>query len=170
MGYHVRISTGVYIGPCPKHFEIDSYSWIDFGTRVEVYEDSDSYVKIGKYVHIAAYVVIQGNRSRVEIGDHVAIASGSMIYSASNAYVDPVSGKFFKSMSSCSPPDEMFVVSSSVKIEDYSFVGLNSVVLPGKRIGKGAIIGAGSIVLNDIPEFTIAVGAPAKPVKKRPPF
>ena len=40
-------------------------------------------------------------------------------------------------------------------------------VLPGVRIGKGAIIGAGSVVTGDIPPYTIAVGIPARVVKKR---
>jgi len=51
-------------------------------------------------------------------------------------------------------------------IEDYVLFGYNVTVLKGVKIGKGAIIGAGSVVTNDIPEMCIAAGNPAKVIKK----
>lgn len=45
-------------------------------------------------------------------------------------------------------------------------VGLGSIILPGVTIGEGAMIGAGSVVTKDIPPWTIAVGNPAKVIKK----
>ena len=47
------------------------------------------------------------------------------------------------------------------------WIGQNAVILPGVRIGDGAIIGANSIVGSDIEPYTIVVGNPAKPLKKR---
>lgn len=52
-----------------------------------------------------------------------------------------------------------------VIIEDDVWIGLNSIILPGVRIGKSSIIGAGSIVTKDIPPFSIAIGNPAKVIK-----
>ncbi|TCK04455.1 acyltransferase [Phorcysia thermohydrogeniphila] len=51
-------------------------------------------------------------------------------------------------------------------IGDYCFIGVNSVILPGVRIGNHVIIGAGSVVTKDIPDNSIAVGNPAKVIKK----
>jgi len=169
MGECVRISTGAYIGPCPEKVEIDSYSEVDFNVRIEVFRDPQSCVKIGKYVHIAPHAVIQGH-NKVEIGDHVGIAAGSKIYSGSCVYKDPKSERFLKSMCVLSPKEEICIFSSPVKIGDYAFIGLNSVVLPGVKIGRGAVVGAGSVVQRDIPAFTIAVGIPARAVRKRPEF
>lgn len=50
----------------------------------------------------------------------------------------------------------------AVKIGAYSFIGAGSVVLPGVTIGKGCLIGAGSLVTQDVPDFSVAIGAPAK--------
>jgi acetyltransferase-like isoleucine patch superfamily enzyme len=50
----------------------------------------------------------------------------------------------------------------AVQIGAYSFIGAGSVVLPGVTIGKGCLIGAGSLVTQDIPDFSVAIGAPAK--------
>jgi len=47
------------------------------------------------------------------------------------------------------------------------WIGANVTVLKGVRIGDGAVIGAGSVVTKDIPDYCVAVGNPAKVVKKR---
>lgn len=56
---------------------------------------------------------------------------------------------------------------TGVLIEDDVWIGANSVILPGVTIGKGAVIGAGSVVTKSIPEYAIAVGNPAKIIKYR---
>ena len=53
-----------------------------------------------------------------------------------------------------------------ITIEDDVWIGGNATILPGVTIGKGAIIGAGSVVTKDIPEMTIAAGNPAKVIRK----
>jgi galactoside O-acetyltransferase len=55
----------------------------------------------------------------------------------------------------------------NVTIEDDVWIGANAIILPGVRIGRGAVIGAGSIVIVDIPSMAIAVGVPAKVIKYR---
>lgn len=47
------------------------------------------------------------------------------------------------------------------------WVGANTVILPGVKIGDGAIVGAGSIVTHDIPPYAVAAGAPAKVIRYR---
>jgi acetyltransferase-like isoleucine patch superfamily enzyme len=60
------------------------------------------------------------------------------------------------------PPYEKDVI-----IEDDVWLGANVVVLPGVRIGKGAIVGAGSVVTKDIEPYTVNVGVPAAKIKDR---
>lgn len=57
-----------------------------------------------------------------------------------------------------------------VIIEDDCWIGVNSVILPGVKIGKGSVIGANSVVTKDIPPYSVCVGAPAKVIKKRLDF
>ncbi len=52
--------------------------------------------------------------------------------------------------------------SEPIVIEDKVWIGSNSVVLPGVRIGYGAVIGAGSVVTHDVPPMTVAVGVPCR--------
>lgn len=55
-----------------------------------------------------------------------------------------------------------------VEIDDGAWLGENVVVGPGVRIGRGAVVGANSVVLSDIPDHAVAVGAPARIVERQP--
>jgi len=59
-------------------------------------------------------------------------------------------------------------VSGNVRICKGAFLGTGASVIEGKRIGEGAIVGAGACVVTDIPDYTLAVGVPAKAVKELP--
>ncbi len=54
-------------------------------------------------------------------------------------------------------------------LEDFVFVGMNSVVLSGIRVGEGAVIGAGSVVTRDVPPYTLVAGNPAKIIRTYDP-
>lgn len=56
---------------------------------------------------------------------------------------------------------------SRVDIGDDVWLGAKVTVLPGVKIGKGAVIGANSVVTDDIPPYSVAVGVPARVIKKR---
>lgn len=58
------------------------------------------------------------------------------------------------------------MLNGSVVIEDDVFLGSGAIVIPGKRVGKGALIGAGATVVSDIPPNTVAVGTPARVVRE----
>lgn len=49
-----------------------------------------------------------------------------------------------------------------VKVGAYTFVGAGAIILPGVTVGRGCIIGAGSLVNRDVPDYSVAVGSPAK--------
>ena len=53
-----------------------------------------------------------------------------------------------------------------IKIENNVWIGAHSVVLPGVQIGNHSVIGAGSIITKDIPPYSVAVGNPARIVKR----
>ncbi len=56
-------------------------------------------------------------------------------------------------------------LAGGVLVEEGSFLGINSSVIPYKRIGKWVTVGAGGAVIQDVPEFTTVVGVPAKPIR-----
>jgi acetyltransferase-like isoleucine patch superfamily enzyme len=109
-----------------------------------------SNIEIGKDTIIGECVVLDG-RDRIIIGDHVDFASEIMIYNSHHDVDDP----------------EFKAVSAPVEIEDYVFVGPRSIILPGVKIKKGAIVAAGSVVTKDVDEYTLVGGVPAKPIRER---
>lgn len=53
-----------------------------------------------------------------------------------------------------------------INIEDGVWIGAGSIVITGVTIGRKAVVGAGSVVVRDIPPFTVAVGNPCRPIKR----
>lgn len=54
-----------------------------------------------------------------------------------------------------------------VVIKKNSWIGTGAIILPDVTIGEGAVVGAGAVVTNDIPPYTVVAGVPAKIIKKR---
>jgi acetyltransferase-like isoleucine patch superfamily enzyme len=55
----------------------------------------------------------------------------------------------------------------SVVIEEDVWIGVRVTICPGVRIGRGSVIGAGSVVTRDIPEYSVAAGVPARVIRSR---
>jgi len=133
------------------------------GCRIEAYpQDKKSVsVRIGDNFQMNDYVHITGI-ANVEIGDNVLIAS--------KVYISDLSHGSYQGDKSDSHPDsipkERPLYHKDVIIKDNVWLGEFVTVLPGVSIGKGSIIGANSVVAKDIPDYSIAVGSPARVIKK----
>ncbi|EME83996.1 uncharacterized protein MYCFIDRAFT_101699, partial [Pseudocercospora fijiensis CIRAD86] len=53
-----------------------------------------------------------------------------------------------------------------IKVEEDVFIGADCIILPFRTIGKGAVVGAGSVVTRDVKPYTVVAGNPAKPVRR----
>lgn len=95
----------------------------------------------------------------ITIQEGVNIASHTCIYTHSSQNSIRLLGKNFIEI----PAEERIgYILEPVKIDEYTFIGTSCVILPGTTIGKGCIIGAGSVVKGDFPDYSIVVGNPAK--------
>ena len=92
-----------------------------------------------------------GKPCLVEIGRHCIFTQGTMILTHSYDWTI-LREKY----------GEIIASSQKVIIEDNVFVGVNSIILKGVRIGRNTIIGAGSIVTHDIPSDSVAAGVPCQ--------
>ena len=91
------------------------------------------------------------NRGTLRIGSNVSISSEVCILTADH-----------------DPQSELFVGRNrAVEIEDYVFIGIRALILPGLKIGRGAFVAAVSVVSKDIAPFTIVAGNPAKQIGER---
>ncbi len=107
-------------------------------------------ITIGEGTIIGSDIFLDG-RDRLKIGSHVDIASEVMIY---NSEHDVNS-------------EDFGAVSAPVEIEDFCFIGPRAIILPGVKIGKGAVVAAGAVVTKDIADFAIVGGVPAEVIGER---
>jgi acetyltransferase-like isoleucine patch superfamily enzyme len=59
------------------------------------------------------------------------------------------------------------MMSKKIILCDYSWVAMNAIILPGVTVGRGAVVGAGAVVREDVPDNCVVVGNPAKIIGKR---
>ena len=151
--------------------------FIDDG--VLIYQDSNGGpVVLGDRVRLQDNVYIQtGHGGSVSIGADTHFQRGCQI----EAYVAPIhigSGVeiaprcAFYSFDHGSLPgtpiaSQPLQTKGAITIEDEVWLGYGVIVLSGVRIGKGAVVGAGSVVTHDVPAGAVAVGVPARIVKMR---
>lgn len=94
----------------------------------------------------------------VTIGNRCVIGANVTIVDTDFHSLDPIIRSSLK--------DDMFASNKPVLLGDDVFIGGNSMILKGVKIGNGSIIGAGSIVSRSIPENTIVAGNPATPLNE----
>lgn len=91
-------------------------------------------------------------RSPIKIGSHVIISNDSEIITTSHCIDSP----------------EWEHKHYGIEIEDYVWIASNALILPScRRIGRGAVIGAGAVVVRDVPPMCVMSGNPAKVLKQR---
>jgi acetyltransferase-like isoleucine patch superfamily enzyme len=112
-------------------------------------------IQISSKVYLGPYVCIAGP-GNIVIGEHCMIASHSGIYGNNHIFSDVDR-----------PISVQGTTNRGIVLEDDCWLGTGVKVLDGVRIGRGSVIGAGAVVTQDIPPFSIAVGVPAKVIGQR---
>jgi acetyltransferase-like isoleucine patch superfamily enzyme len=115
---------------------------------------SDPVVSIGDRTLIGQGSYIVGHFC-IEIGDDVQTGPYVYITDQNHGYEDPDV-----------PIGRQWPVDSTVHIGSGSWLGAGVIVLPGSRIGRNVVVGAGSVVNGELPDHCVAVGSPAQVVKR----
>jgi acetyltransferase-like isoleucine patch superfamily enzyme len=135
---------------------------VEFGDGVHLHRDSivetgqGGGVFIGAHTHIQPRCQFSAYKGSIRIGHGVQIAPCCSFYPYNHG-IDPddlISKQPIRSK-------------GDIVIGDDAWLGVGVCVLDGARIGKGTVIGAGSVVTGDIPDYSIAIGVPARVVKSR---
>jgi galactoside O-acetyltransferase len=132
--------------------------------------------EIGDGVFIGEQAFIQGRfDGRCVIGNHTWIGPQSY-FDARDLIIEDYVGwgpgaKVLGSMHTGLPIDVPIIRTDleikPVRICAWADIGVNSVVLPGITVGRGAIVGAGAVVTKDVEPFSIVAGVPAKIIRRR---
>lgn len=145
---HIRLGAQTIIGP---------HCTLSAGVSPEHRLDRDTVVSIGHGCLIGRGSGIVAHES-IEIGDDVFTGHHVYITDANHGYEDPDV-----------PIGRQFAASRPVSIGTGSWLGHGSIVLPGSRVGRHVVVGAGSVVTGEIPDYSVAVGVPARVVRRYDP-
>lgn len=148
----------VYIG---KNVKIQGGRNITLGNGVSIRPSAEIWCNGGR-VQIGAGTDI-GTRCRfsvlnqLEIGDNVLFSPNVYITDCDHAYADVAK-----------PVMHQGVVQKDnrVYIKEGAYIGINAVIVGNVTIGKNSVVGANSVVTRDVPDYCVAVGAPARVIKR----
>jgi len=94
---------------------------------------------------------------RAIIGKNVMMGPSVVFIGSNHAFSDPEKPLQEQGSVECPP----------IEVGDNVWIGTNVIVLPGRKIGKSSIVGAGAVVTKDVPEYAIVAGNPAKVIRYR---
>lgn len=146
-----------------RNIQIGNGLTTGFGCRIEVHPLKSTNEKLlifGKNVEINDYVHIAAGE-KIIIGNNVLIASKVFISDLNHGIYR---GK--KQDSPLSTPNTRKLSTNPVIVKDNVWIGESVCVMSGVTIGTGCVIGALSVVTKNIPDYSIAVGSPAKVIKQ----
>jgi acetyltransferase-like isoleucine patch superfamily enzyme len=140
----IHLGEGCIIGP---------YTTLSAGVSPEQVLDG-TVVTIGDRCVIGKGSGVVGHR-RIDIGDDVWTGHHVYITDANHGYVDPDL-----------PVGKQFAAPRPVRIGSGSWLGHGALVLGGATIGEHVVVGAGAVVTGDLPEYSVAVGNPARVIRR----
>jgi serine acetyltransferase len=119
-------------------------------------------VHIGEGTNVTPGLIVNDGYSGLcSIGKRVSIATNVTLVADSNPNNSRLAAEPYVR--------EHLVKQGPVIIEDDVWLGTNAVVLPGVRVGRGAVVGAGAVVTRDVAPFTVVAGVPARPIRALTP-
>ncbi len=158
----LRLGKHCFIGSDVVIFERKGGGYIQLDDRVQIYRGTALETGLGGRInvgfnssihpccHLYAYL------SPITIGQGVMLAPNCALYSYDHSLAPDKPIRL-----------QPLTTKGGIVISDEAWLGFGTIVLNGVTIGKGAAIGAGSVVISDIPDNAIAVGNPARVVKMR---
>jgi maltose O-acetyltransferase len=116
------------------------------------------YCVYGQNIHIGDHVFMNFlctilDCNEVRIGNHVMIGPGVQIYTAAHAL-------------QAEARNQGWEVAKPIVIEDNVWIGGSAILLPGVRIGRNAVVGAGAVVTRDVPANMVVAGNPARVIRE----
>jgi acetyltransferase-like isoleucine patch superfamily enzyme len=128
--------------------------FIDVKSTIRIMEKCELFIGEGTY--IGPFSHLSGTQNKIIIGNDVLIAPRVYITTTNYNYED-INTPVIK---------QGYVSKGDVIIGDGSWIGIGVCILSGTEIGKNSVIGSNSVVTKNIPPFSVAVGSPARIVRK----
>lgn len=144
IGENSVVNGDLIINPYGGNIRIGKFCYIGHNSRIQ----SDTNITIGNDVQISYNVsIIDNNAHEIDSFERVNSTRKILLEGFENI------------------KERGNIIGKEIIIEDEVWINFNCIILKGVKIGKGAIIGAGSVVTKDVPAYTFAAGNPARIIK-----
>lgn len=156
-------------------------------SNIENRQKQPSKIKIGQNSHVRGELMIMGYGGEITIGNNVFVGEGTRIWSGDNVIInDNVlishqvniidtnsheidhlkrADDFIKLTTVGITNQKGTIQTAPIFIDSYAWINFNTVIQKGVRIGEGAIVAPGSVVLTDVEPYTLVAGNPARYIK-----
>jgi acetyltransferase-like isoleucine patch superfamily enzyme len=182
-----RVQTAAQSGATAQLCRADTTAVFHETARVHTQGLEKERISVGAYTHIRGELTLFGHGGRISLGEYCYVGEQTRIWSAKEVRIgnrvlishlctimdnlthplDPLERhQQFRDIITTGHPRDLNLDERPVIIEDDALISCHCVVLRGVRIGRGAVIGAGSVVTTDVPPMVIAAGNPAKIIRK----
>ncbi len=159
-----RISFGANVA-------VDDYSFFDAGGS------GASGVQLGDGVILSRNCIVLGKSGHVVLGERVDVACNCVFASAGGITIGAATiiggncyfggGRYFHDRLEPAIMDQGAYSRGEVVVGEKSWIGAGAIILDGVKLGKGVIVGAGSVVTKDIPDYAVIAGVPARILRIR---
>ncbi|MGQ0644876.1 MAG: acyltransferase [Elusimicrobiota bacterium] len=113
-------------------------------------------ITLGKHCGVNSFTMLAAGSAPIAVGDYVNIGPNVTLIAGNYGFDDPDTPMMFQKKTDL-----------GIVVEDDVWIGAGAVILDGVRLGRGCVIGAGAVVTRDVPPLSIAVGNPARVVRRR---
>jgi acetyltransferase-like isoleucine patch superfamily enzyme len=176
-------------GRVPENVQVHETAYLETSYSFELFESRhDQAIEIGSAssiylgvmfdlgqnarVKIGNYVLMNGARivcdSEITIGDYSLISWNVVLMDTYRLPLDPAKRRIALQQAATRFPRRPFseVSATPIHIGANVWIGFDCCILPGVTIGEGAVVGARSVVAADVPAYSVAVGNPARVIRK----
>ncbi|UCE43024.1 MAG: acyltransferase [Candidatus Aminicenantes bacterium] len=162
----------------PHKTIIDDNSFVDDYAVLDAKGEEDKGIILGKNVIIGRNTILSCKGGSIELGDYVNISAGCSLLSetiisvgaytflAGHCYL-VAGGNHSISRTDIPIMFQPSLIKGGIQIEEDSWLGASVVVLDGITLGKGCVVGAGAVVTESFPDYSVIAGIPAKKIKSR---
>lgn len=184
-----RLPWDWYSGTIPENVELDETAFVETSFSFFLYRSQEPVgARIGRgastylgtmfdvgprgRVSLGDYALVHGARiicdAEVEIGDYALISWNVVLMDSYRVPLDPVERRRELERVPTRQPRcfDANVPARPVRIGRNVWIGFDACVMPGVTIGEGAIVGARSVVFEDVPPYTVVAGNPARVIRK----
>lgn len=158
----LRLGANVYIGQDVLIYQFAAGCRVELGARTHIHHGCQiqlgegGSLEVGADTHIQPRCQLSAYKAPIRIGAHVQIAPACAFYPYDHGIAP---GQLIRA--------QPLTSKGGIVIEDDVWLSYGVIVLDGVRIGRGAVVGAGSVVTRDVPAGAVVAGVPARLIKLR---